>query len=108
MCIRDRTIIVTETTKTDPQEEKPAIEETVKFEDVKSGDWFYDAVNYVYNAGLMKGNSDTTFAPYADTTRGMIVTILHRLEGTPKANTANSFTDVGSDKYYTDAVARCV
>jgi uncharacterized repeat protein (TIGR02543 family) len=99
------TIIVTETTKTDPQEEKPAIEETVKFEDIKSGDWFYEAVNYVYNAGLMKGNSDTTFAPYADTTRGMIVTILHRLEGTPKANTANSFTDVGSDKYYTDAVA---
>jgi uncharacterized repeat protein (TIGR02543 family) len=99
------TIIVTDTTETDPQEEKPPVEETVNFEDVKSSDWFYDAVNYVYNAGLMKGNSDTTFAPYADTTRGMIVTILHRLEGTPKANTANSFTDVGSDKYYTDAVA---
>jgi hypothetical protein len=53
----------------------------------------------------MKGNSDTTFNPYTDTTRGMIVTILHRLEGKPKANIANDFTDVGADKYFTDAVA---
>ena len=99
------TIIVTETTKTDPQEEKPAIEETVKFEDIKSGDWFYDAVNYIYNAGLMVGTSDTTFSPYTNTTRGMIVTILHTLEGSPMPNTTNGFTDVGADKYYTDAVA---
>jgi len=75
------------------------------FTDVKEADWFYDAVNYINKAGLMTGTSETAFSPYTDTTRGMIVTILHRLEGTPKANTANSFTDVGSDKYYTDAVA---
>ncbi|HBC30691.1 MAG TPA: hypothetical protein DC024_05520, partial [Clostridiales bacterium] len=99
------TIIVKDTTETDPQEEKLHVEETVNFEDVKSSDWFYDAVNYVYNAGLMKGNNDTTSSSYADTTRGMIVTILHRLEGSPKANTANDFTDVGLDKYFTDAVA---
>ena len=68
-------------------------------------DWFYEAVNYAYNAGLMKGIGDTNFNPYTDATRGMIVTILHRLEGTPKASTANSFTDVGADKYFTDAVA---
>jgi hypothetical protein len=101
------TIIVSETTKTDTdtQEEKPPVEETVNFEDINSGDWFYDAVNYVHKNGLMVGTSETTFSPYADTTRGMIVTILHRLEGTPNANTDNNFTDVGADKYYTNAVA---
>lgn len=75
------------------------------FTDVKEADWFYDAVNYINKAGLMAGTSETDFSPYTDTTRGMIVTILHRLEGKPKAITANSFTDVGADKYYTDAVA---
>ncbi|NLK38378.1 MAG: hypothetical protein GX299_09920, partial [Epulopiscium sp.] len=99
------TIIVSDTTKTDPQEEKPSVEDPVNFEDVKSSDWFYDAVNYIYKAGLMVGTSDTTFSPYTDTIRGMIVAILHRLEGSPKADIANGFTDVGSDKYYTKAVA---
>jgi len=98
------TVTITDTTETDIKEEKPSVEESVEFEDVKTGDWFYDAVNYVYNAGLMRGNSDTTFNPYTDTTRGMIVTILHRLEGSPKADIDNGFTDVGAYKYYTDAV----
>ena len=53
----------------------------------------------------MVGTSDANFSPYTNTTRGMIVTMLHRLEGTPKVTAANEFTDVGSDKYYTDAVA---
>jgi hypothetical protein len=55
------TIIVSETTKTDTdQEEKPPVEETVNFEDINSGDWFYDAVNYVHKNGLMVGTSETT------------------------------------------------
>ena len=53
----------------------------------------------------MVGTSETTFSPYTNTTRGMIVTMLHTLEGSPMPNTTNGFTDVGSDKYYTDAVA---
>ena len=103
--IVSETTVVTDTTETDTQDEKPTVEVTAKFEDVKSGDWFYDAVNYIYNAGLMVGTSDTTFSPYTNTTRGMIVTILHTLEGSPMPNTTNGFTDVGADKYYTDAVA---
>lgn len=62
--IVSETTIVTDTTETDTQEEKPPVEETAKFEDVKSGDWFYDAVNYINKAGLMVvvGTSDTTFS----------------------------------------------
>jgi len=75
------------------------------FADVKESDWFYGSVEYAFKNGLMVGTSDTTFSPYMNTTRGMIVTILHRLEGRPKSDTANAFTDVGADKYYTDAVA---
>ena len=51
------------------------------FVDVKSGDWFYDSVEYVWLEGLMNGTAATRFAPYANTTRGMIVTILARMEG---------------------------
>jgi hypothetical protein len=75
------------------------------FADVKESDWFYGSVEYAFKNGLMVGTSDTTFSPYMNTTRGMIVTILHRLEGRPKSDAANAFTDVGADKYYTDAVA---
>ncbi|HHV04062.1 MAG TPA: hypothetical protein GXX64_09210, partial [Bacteroidales bacterium] len=75
------------------------------FADVKESDWFYGSVEYAFKNGLMVGTSDTTFSPYKNTTRGMIVTILHRLEGRPKSDAANAFTDVGADKYYTDAVA---
>lgn len=75
-----------------------------KFIDVNTGDWFADAVNYVVNKGLMAGVSETTFGPSIDTTRGMIVTILYRLENEPTAGTAN-FNDVASGQYYANAVA---
>ena len=73
------------------------------FADVTASDWFYDAVAYVYNNGLMTGTSDTTFSPNATTTRGMLVTILHRLEGEPAANDAG-FTDVENGAWYQAAV----
>ena len=50
------------------------------FGDVQSTDWYYDEVQYVYENGLMSGTSATTFSPDTTTTRGMIVTILHRME----------------------------
>ncbi|MFQ9411710.1 MAG: S-layer homology domain-containing protein [Evtepia gabavorous] len=53
---------------------------TLPFTDVKSGDWFYEAVQYVYDKGMMTGVSADRFAPASTTTRGMIVTILYRLE----------------------------
>ena len=54
--------------------------------------------------GMMNGVTDTTFAPGSTTTRGMIVTILYRLEGEPDT-AASSFTDVAANMYYADAVA---
>ena len=57
------------------------------FTDVKTGDWFYEGVDYVWSGGLMNGVSADTFAPYANTTRGMIVTILARMEGVNTAGT---------------------
>ena len=51
------------------------------FTDVKSGDWFYDAVAYVYANGLMDGTSATTFEPNANMTRAMVWAILARIDG---------------------------
>lgn len=74
------------------------------FTDVSSNEWYYDAVKYVYDNGMMNGIDSTTFSPNNTTTRGMIVTILHRLEGEPSAAAAG-FTDVASGQWYTDAIA---
>ncbi len=74
------------------------------FIDVKSGDWFYDAVVFVVEQKLFQGTSATTFSPDEPMTRAMLVTVLHRLAGTPAVATANSFTDVQEDQWYTDAV----
>ena len=75
-----------------------------RFYDVSSGSWYYDAVQYVYSAGLMSGTGSYVFSPDGATTRGMIVTILYRLEGSPSAGSA-AFSDVSSGKYYAQAVA---
>lgn len=76
----------------------------VPFTDVKEADWFYDAVQYVYENGMMSGTGTSTFSPDTTTTRGMIVTILHRMEGTPSA-AGEEFTDVPAGQYYSNAVA---
>ena len=77
---------------------------TLPFTDVSSSDWFYDAVAYVYENGLMGGTGNNQFSPSVTTTRAMIVTILHRLEGEPTTGTS-AFTDVAAGQWYTDAVA---
>ncbi|SDZ11977.1 S-layer homology domain-containing protein [Proteiniborus ethanoligenes] len=74
------------------------------FKDVKETDWFYEAVKFVFENGLMIGIGEDRFAPQLATTRGMLVTILHRLEGEPAAG-LNSFEDVLPDEYYYNAVA---
>lgn len=73
------------------------------FSDVRSSDWFYDPVCYAYETGIMTGTSATTFAPNLTTTRGMIVAILHRLEGSPSVGSAG-FKDVKAGDWYADAV----
>lgn len=75
-----------------------------RFSDVSTGSWYYDAVQYVYSAGLMSGTGSYVFSPDGATTRGMIVTILYRLEGSPACGSA-SFSDVSSGKYYAQDVA---
>ena len=79
--------------------------ETLPFTDVKTGDWFYEAVQYVYDKGMMTGVSADRFAPASTTTRGMIVTILYRLENEPAVSGGSAFTDVESGAWYADAVA---
>ena len=78
---------------------------TLPFTDVKTGDWFYEAVQYVYDKGMMTGVSADRFAPASTTTRGMIVTILYRLENEPAVSGGSAFTDVENGAWYADAVA---
>lgn len=75
-----------------------------KFNDVSANDWFASAVDYVTGKGMMNGTADNTFSPRAHTTRGMVVTVLYRLENQPSTSAA-SFTDVASGAYYANAVA---
>ena len=76
------------------------------FEDVDEDDWFYGDVMVIYTYGLMTGISadPMLFGPNILTTRGMIVTILHRMAGSPAVGGGIPFSDVASGMYYTDAV----
>ena len=74
------------------------------FSDVNPSDWFYQDVKFVKEANLMNGTSDTEFSPNGLTTRGMLVTVLWRLEGEPNAK-KNPFDDVKANTYYYDAVS---
>ena len=78
---KDRPIIpVTPVTPSKPSQ-KPDTGKDLPFTDVSANSWFYDGVKYAYENGLMNGTSSTAFSPNANTTRGMIVTILARVEG---------------------------
>lgn len=74
------------------------------FTDVPENAWYYDAVAYAYENGWMNGTTSTTFAPGSTTSRGMIVTILHRIEGLPSIQESSAFLDVPLDAWYADAV----
>ena len=85
---------------------------SLPFTDVSAGDWFYEAVQFVYENGLMDGVAGNLFAPNATLNRAMAVTILYRLEGSPDLDGENlgyPFADVDGDAWYGDAVywARC-
>ena len=83
----------------------PTGESGLPFADVTPGAWYYDAVAYVYAKGMMNGTSASRFSPDASTTRGMIVTMLYRLEGEPAVSTASGFADVAEDMYYAGPIA---
>ena len=79
-------------------------DDAIPFTDVSSRKWYYESICYVYSQGLMKGTEHTTFSPNDTLTRGMLVTILYRMAGSPEAGSAD-FTDVRQNAYYAPAVA---
>lgn len=74
------------------------------FMDVSEGQWFYDDVYFVLSNGLFNGVSEQSFEPNVPMTRGMLVTVLYRLEGAPAITGGSAFTDVAAGQWYTDGV----
>ncbi len=77
---------------------------TMNFADVNESQWFYEAVKFVYEAGLMNGEGENTFNPKGNLNRAMLVTILYRLEQSPEIAAAGRFTDVKAGQWYSEAV----
>lgn len=105
--IKTTTCTVCGLTKTASVKKLTSADNTSKvFKDIKKGDWFYTsgAIDFVYNAGLFKGTSETTFAPQTNMTRGMFVTVLGRLAGVSVKKTDSKFTDVPKAQYYSGYV----
>jgi hypothetical protein len=76
------------------------------FTDVKDSDWFFGSVMFAFSHALMKGNAEDMFSPGDPVTRGMLVTVFHRLSGSPDAGgLSNPFGDVEAGQWYADAVA---
>jgi len=78
-------------------------EPSLPFDDVAETDWYYEAVKFVYDGGVVIGTADHTFSPGLTMTRDMGVTILYRLEKEPAVSGGNPFPDVVSGSYYEDA-----
>ena len=75
------------------------------FLDVNTGAWYYDAVKYAVENGLMSGTGTYTFEPNTTLSRGMIAQMLYALEGKPSISSANNFTDVSSSDWYDKAAS---
>ena len=71
------------------------------FVDVAKTSWYYGNIKYVWQHDIMKGVSDTKFAPESSMTRAMFVTVLYRLEGSPSVEglATPPFTDIGASNY---------
>ena len=82
-----------------------AEQQYLPFTDVKEGDWFENAVRYVYRNDIFNGTGDSTFAPRQTMTRGQMIAAVYRLAGEPDAEAADKFTDMKADAYYAKAVA---
>lgn len=67
--------------------------------------WYHEAIDYMVDAGLMNGVGDKKFAPNGTMTRGMIVTVLYRMAGSPEVTEPSTFKDVEAGKWYADAIA---
>ena len=96
-------VTVTGTFALEEEEEEPW--PPFPFTDVPETMWYYDSVYYVYAHGLMNGTAATLFSPGNPTTRGMLVTILYRMEGSPQGAGWGPFTDVTPGAYYAQSIA---
>lgn len=83
--------------------QNPDVRPTLPFEDVAGGAWYKDAVQYVYEHGIMSGTGKNIFGPDRNTTRGMFVTMLYRIEKEPPVNGVALFVDARSG-YFSKAV----
>lgn len=99
----DGDVTVTGTFALEEEEEEPW--PPFPFTDVPETMWYYDSVYYVYAHGLMNGTAATLFSPGNPTTRGMLVTILYRMEGSPQGAGWGPFTDVTPGAYYAQPIA---
>ena len=84
-------------------EEEPDVS-TLPFTDVSEGDWFYDAVEYAYENGMMSGIGNDLFVPESNLNRAMMVQVLWNLEDTPAVSDTTDYSDVASGAWYYDAV----
>ena len=74
------------------------------FTDVAEGDWFYDAVAYVYENGIMAGTSETIFNPTMELDRAQAAQLFYNLEGKPAVTGDSAFSDVASSHWAVDAI----
>lgn len=81
----------------------PALTKEMTFTDVTAEHWYYNAVEYCFIQGIVSGVGDNKFAPQTELSRAMLVRILWNMEGCPEP-VEKYFTDIGADRWYTDAV----
>ena len=75
------------------------------YTDVAEDAWYAEAAAFCKEAGLMDGMGDGRFGPNVSTTRAMVVTVLHRLSGSPAQRSEGSFTDVAANAWFADSVS---
>lgn len=80
------------------------IVKVLPFKDVAKESYYYSSVDYCYNNNIILGTTDTTFSPSKKLSRGQLVTMLWRMEGSPIVKTANKFLDLKDSEYYYNAV----
>lgn len=81
------------------------IPEDWPFVDVTDDKWYYDAVAYVYQQGIMVGMNETTFEPNTTVNRAQVVQMLYNLEGQPQVSGDSGFSDIRDGQWYAKAVA---
>ena len=77
---------------------------SITYSDVNDGMWSYNDIMYVTENGLMNGTGGSTFSPAVSLTRAMVVTVLYRMEGSPRIDFKDLFLDVKDRQYYSEAV----